>query len=189
MQRIPIAPRQNWQAKVEEKGLVYHTAPDGAPYWDESAYYEFTSPEIDAIEKATYALNDLCLAAVEAVVQKNDFARFNIPPQFIEWVKRSWEKDERNVVGRFDLAVTPSGSIKLLEYNADTPTSLLEASVIQWYWMKDVLPTRDQFNNIHERLIEAWLAVAKEMPDRWYFASAPAVFLLCVAWIIVSSMH
>ena len=45
---------------------------------------------------------------------------------------------------------------KLIEYNADTPTALLEASVIQWFWMKDVFPDADQFNSIHERLIDAW---------------------------------
>ena len=44
--------------------------------------------------------------------------------------------------GRFDLAYDGSGPPKLLEYNADTPTALLEAAVIQWYWLKDVKPGR-----------------------------------------------
>src|SRR5207248_5991552 len=56
------------------------------------------------------------------------------------------------------LAYNGSGPPKLLEYNADTPTSVLEAAVIQWFWMKDVFPRMDQFNTIHERLIEAWKA-------------------------------
>ena len=55
MIRHSINPRENWQAKVEEKGLVYHTTDDGSVYWDESAYYEFTSAEIDRIEVASYA--------------------------------------------------------------------------------------------------------------------------------------
>ena len=107
-------------------------------------------------------------------MQKNDFERFGIPPQFVEWVKRSWENDEHTIMGRYDLAVRPDGGIKLLEYNADTPTALLEAAVIQWFWMKELFPTRDQFNNIHERLIEGWLSVAKKYRERWYFASVSA---------------
>jgi glutathionylspermidine synthase len=64
--------------------------------------------------------------------------------------------DEIAIVGRFDLAYDGNGPPKLLEYNADTPTSLLEAAVVQWQWMKDTGHGRDQFNSIHERLIEAW---------------------------------
>src|SRR5262249_41235913 len=60
---------------------------------------------------------------------------------------------------------------KLLEYNADTPTALLEAAVVQWFWMKDVLPSADQFNSIHERLIEAWTALKPKTQGRWYFTS------------------
>ena len=49
---------------------------------------------------------------------------------------------------------------KLLEYNADTPTSLLEAAVVQWYWLQDVFPKRDQFNSLHERLVALWKELA-----------------------------
>jgi glutathionylspermidine synthase len=45
---------------------------------------------------------------------------------------------------------------KLLEYNADTPTSLLESAIIQWYWFQDRFPNADQFNSLHEKLIERW---------------------------------
>jgi glutathionylspermidine synthase len=44
----------------------------------------------------------------------------------------------------------------LLEYNANTPTALLEASVVQWYWRQEVRPATDQFNSIHEKLIAKW---------------------------------
>lgn len=48
---------------------------------------------------------------------------------------------------------------KLLEYNGDTPTSVFEASVVQWYWMQDNFPDADQFNSIHERLIAQWKVI------------------------------
>src|SRR5439155_437017 len=137
MQRITSKPRENWQATVESQGFHFHTL-DEQPYWDESVYYRFTSAQIDQIEKATYALNDVCLKAVEHVVQNNLFERFAIPPAFVEYVKNSWEHDEATVYGRFDLSYDGTSEPKMLEFNADTPTSLLEASVIQWHWMQDL---------------------------------------------------
>ena len=55
---------------------------------------------------------------------------------------------------------------KLLEYNADTPTSLLEAAVVQWYWLEETHPSNDQFNSIHERLIALWKDLAPCIPSR-----------------------
>jgi glutathionylspermidine synthase len=170
MQRIPAQPRDNWQQKVEEKGFVFHTV-DEAPYWNETAFYQFTSTEIDAIEKATYALNEMALAAVDHVIQNNLWDRFSIPATYQAWIRKSWDRDEQTIVGRFDLALTADNQIKLLEYNADTPTALLEAAVIQWFWLKDVHPDKDQFNSIHERLIEAWTAVKPHVGSRMFFAS------------------
>ena len=72
MQRHQTQPRENWQATVESQGMYYHTA-DGVPYWDESVYYEFRPGEIDQIEAATYALNDLCLKAVQHVIDRDRF--------------------------------------------------------------------------------------------------------------------
>ena len=44
----------------------------------------------------------------------------------------------------------------MLEYNADTQTALLEASVVQWHWLEDTRPQSDQFNSLHEKLIDQW---------------------------------
>jgi len=140
---------------VEGQGLHFHSA-EGQTYWDESACYQFRTAEIDAIEKATYELYDLCLKAVENIVSNNRFALFQIPEGYIPWLRQSWETDNLSLYGRFDFAYDGSGPPKLLEFNADTPTALLEAAAIQWFWLQDVMPGRDQFNTIHERLIEFW---------------------------------
>jgi len=166
MQRRPSQPRADWRATVESQGLNFHS-PDEQTYWDESVYYSFTSSEIDAVEKATYALDKMCLAAVEHVVANNLFDQFQIPILFHNYLKRSWDRDEITIVGRFDLAYDGHSPPKLLEYNADTPTSLLEAAVIQWNWHKDTKTGSDQFNSIHERLIEAWGRLPKT--DKVYF--------------------
>jgi len=170
MRRIEIQPRKDWQATVESQGMSYHTA-DGVPYWDEGVYYEFLPDEIDEIEAATYALNDLCLQAVQHVIDRDRFDEFLIPVEFREYIRQSWDRDEHTVYGRFDLSYDGRTPPKLLEYNADTPTSLLEAAVIQWYWLQDVFPGRTQFNSIHERLLEAWKGMREEIAERVYFAS------------------
>ncbi len=140
-------------------GLHFHTA-DGAEYWNESACYAFGKREVDVLEAATDALNGMCLEAVEHVIAENRFAEFLIPPHLVPWIKRSWEQDEISIYGRFDLVYDGTRPPQLLEYNADTPTSLLEAAAVQWHWLQDIQARDglrvDQFNNIHDRLIEAW---------------------------------
>jgi len=170
MRRHHTSPRNDWQKIVESQGMYYHTA-DGVPYWDESAYYEFTDREIDALEEATYALDQMCLAAVQHVLDCDLLDKFLIPKEFHRYIRDSWEQDERTVYGRFDLAYDGTQSPKLLEYNADTPTALLEAAVIQWHWLRDSFPRLSQFSSIHERLLEAWKLLANERPGRMYFAS------------------
>jgi len=153
VKRIEITPRQNWQHGVEKLGFGFHTT--NVPYWDESAYYVFTEHEIFSIEKATQLLWKLCLAAVENVIEKKRYPLFAIPEKFIPLIEKSWNEDHPSIYARFDLAFN-NGKIKMLEFNADTPTSLFEASIVQWFWLKDLDETKDQFNSIHEKLIGCW---------------------------------
>jgi glutathionylspermidine synthase len=170
MRRQSMEPRPNWQKKVEELGLHFHTA-GGVPYWDESACYVFSKYQIDTIERATYALWEMCLELVQHVIDEKLFALFLIPEEFEELVVRSWDEDWPSIYGRFDLAYDGVGPPKMLEFNADTPTALVEASVGQWHWLKDIEPHGDQFNNIHERLIEGWQRIREINPKPLHFAA------------------
>lgn len=155
MQRHHCEPRPAWREKVEEVGLTYHSHETG-PYWDESACYEFTAAEIDQLEAAAHTLHYLCIDAAEAIIERQWWDRLGIPPAAVPSIQRSWERDDFSLYGRFDLAFDGTGAPKLLEYNADTPTALVEASVVQWFWLQETRPAADQFNSIHERLVEAW---------------------------------
>jgi glutathionylspermidine synthase len=155
MQRHVCQPRIDWREKVEALGLTYHSHEHG-PYWDESACYELTSAEVDMLETAANSLHRLCLGAAEAVIERGWWERLSIPEHAIQAIVRSWERDDFSLYGRFDLSFDGSGPPKLLEYNADTPTALVEAAVAQWFWLQELHPGADQFNSIHERLIEAW---------------------------------
>jgi glutathionylspermidine synthase len=153
MKRESISPRANWRERAEELGFEFHTIGDA--YWDESACYRFTVREIDALDDATAELNRLCQAAVKQVVEKDRNKEVGIPDQFWPWVKASYHRGDPSIYGRFDLAYDGK-AIKLLEFNADTPTALFEASVVQWQWLEDTRPDADQFNSIHEKLIARW---------------------------------
>lgn len=154
MQRIRITPRHNWEKAVEQLGFGFHST--NVPYWDESAYYSFSMDEILQLESATAALWELCLNAVQFVIDTRQYAKFHIPDWFVPEIERSWNDDHPSIYGRFDLAYSNAGEIKLLEFNADTPTSLYEAAIVQWYWLQDFDKNKDQFNSIHEKLVDYW---------------------------------
>ena len=177
MLRIPAEPRADWPRLVEAQGLAFHSI-GGEPYWDESAYYLLEAAEIDRIEEATYRLDAMALEAVEYVIREGRLGELGIPEAFFPFVAQSWERDEHTIYGRFDLSYDGKGAPKLLEYNADTPTALLEASVIQWTWFQDLnrsvgpgLGRFDQFNSIHEKLIDAWTRVGRELGRQVAFAA------------------
>jgi glutathionylspermidine synthase len=171
MRRETLTPRLAWQARVEALGLDFHTT-DDQPYWFEAACYGFSTVEVDVLEAATETLHQMCLEAVDRLVTDGDLGRVLTPQKYRDWVAKSWRRRDPDIYGRFDLAFDGRTPPKLLEYNADTPTALLEAAVVQWYWLEQVKPGRDQFNSIHERLIAAWAELRERHPktSRVHFA-------------------
>jgi glutathionylspermidine synthase len=168
MQRISIDPRNNWQQAVENLGFGFHTA--DVPYWDESAYYTFTMPEIEKLETVTAELWDMCLQAVQHVIDNNLFDQFKIPQYIVPRIIDSWNNDDPAIYGRFDLQYDGKNEPKLLEFNADTPTSIFEASIVQWFWLKDFDEPKDQFNSMHEKLIDYWKYLKDYLyDDKLYF--------------------
>jgi glutathionylspermidine synthase len=163
MRRLRREPRAGWLNTVVEQGLVYedtllYPGDNRRPYWDESAYYSFDLDEILLLESQVELLHSMCYDAIEHVIATERFADFAIPEFCWQPIVDSWQRNDPHLYGRFDLRYDGSGSAKMLEYNADTPTTLLEASVIQWHWLKDVLPDHDQWNSLHERLVDRWKA-------------------------------
>lgn len=156
MERRTIAPRPDWRRKVEDLGLTWHTTDDGRPYWDESAYWAFTTEEVDRIEAATETLYDMVLAAVGDAIENRRLAAFGYSGQTVALIEHSWRNREwePTLYARFDLAYD-GRDLKMLELNGDTPTALLEAAVVQWHWMEELFPDGDQFNSAHDKLIEA----------------------------------
>ncbi|GAT63483.1 glutathionylspermidine synthase family protein [Paludibacter jiangxiensis] len=154
MERINCPVRNDWKKRVEELGFGFHTI-DGT-YWDESAYYQFSMREVNELEAATVELFDRCLDAVQYVIDHKLYDLFKIDQRFVPLIESSWNEDAPSIYGRFDLVYDGRHAPKMLEFNADTPTSLFEGGVVQWYWLEDVKPGTDQFNSIHEKLVGYW---------------------------------
>src|SRR5689334_1883447 len=100
MRRNTCSPRRDWERKVEEVGLSWHTG--STPYWNESAYYEFSAREVDVIEAATNNLHGLCLKAVQHVIDNKLYARLGIPEMAVPLIEGSWEAEPPSIYGRFD---------------------------------------------------------------------------------------
>jgi glutathionylspermidine synthase len=170
MKRHPINVRDNWQSKVEQLGFRYHTL-NGEKYWDESVYYEFSYAQVAVLERTTAELYALCLKAVDHVINNNLFDLFFIPIEFAPLIRQSWKQRTNSIYGRFDLSWNGdlATSPRMLEFNADTPTSLFEASVVQWFWLKEFNEHYDQFNSIHEKLVTGWKKLRRLGPS-FHFA-------------------
>ena len=193
MHRETLQPRPDWAQKAIDLGFVYHQAnPDrdpslGATQWDESVCYRFTLAEVERIEAASEALHDLCLKAVDHIVNREPalMRHFRIPEAFQPYIRTSWNRQDPYWMGRFDLGYDPaSGAVKLLEYNADTPTMVIESAVFQWFWMQEVRPGTDQFNSLHEKLLERLRTTVAPLVnargETLYVATLPGTEAECV---------
>lgn len=168
MIRIPSIERPYWREKANEYGFKFHTM-YGQPYWDESAYYQFTLSQIEnQIEDPTAELHQMCLAAVDRVIKDEYLLRkFQIPEAYWQSIADSWRDAQPSLYSRLDLVFHKDHPVKLLENNADTPTSLYESGFWQWLWLEDMVDSgkiskaADQFNSLQEKLI-AQLAVIQK---------------------------
>ena len=170
MFRKKFKERDNYQERLDQIGFQYHSvlSTDREPYWTEGVAYELTLEEIEKIEAATAELHEMCMETVEEIIDSGDYPEgFGLSEQSKSLIEHSWRNGDRDVYGRFDLLVEPSGDVKMYEYNADTPTALLEAAVAQWQWLEETegVPHRDQFNSLHEKLVARWSEVKPAEPD------------------------
>ncbi|WP_179039221.1 glutathionylspermidine synthase family protein [Rhizobium leguminosarum] len=169
MKRITLPARPDWLDKARAVGFGFHVM-YGEPYWLDDAAYTFTLDEIEMqIEGPSQELHDMCMDMVGDIVGSEEtLDRLAIPEDLRDIVQRSWQRRDRHLYGRFDLAYDGNGPAKLLEYNADTPTSVFETAYFQFNWLTDqmalgILPKdADQYNSLQESLVEAFEQFSKE---------------------------
>lgn len=162
MRRRLFDRRADFVSAHQAIGFSYWDLPskNGQPYWQEGVVYEFSEQQIDFINDATNELYQMCLAMVAQIVSSGDYpTEFYLNDFAKSLIETSWQESQPSIYGRFDLAYDGS-CLKMLEFNGDTPTGLLEGSVAQWHYIQDAktIPyhLRHQNNDLHERLIAHW---------------------------------
>ncbi|WP_347266360.1 glutathionylspermidine synthase family protein [Paracoccus sp. (in: a-proteobacteria)] len=179
MDKRILPERPGWREEAERLGFTFADM-GGEPYWDETGAYAFTLNEIEQdIEAPATELHAMCREAVDLAVRDETWlARLAIPEAHRDLVAASWAMAEPELYGRMDLAYDGKGPAKLLEYNADTPTSLYESASFQWLWFEQqqaagVLDEEcDQFNGIHEAIVARWSQICADGEDV-HFAADP----------------
>ena len=163
MHRIPVAQRPGLEEDAREHGYQFRVG-DGVPHWDETAYYQFTLSQIERdLEKPAEEIDAMCFELLDqSLCDETIYQRLRIPESYWDYVANSWRNRERDLLGRFDFSYDGAGDAKLLEYNADTPTTLYESAVFQWVWLEEAIATglipqsSDQSAQIHEYIVEAF---------------------------------
>ncbi|MDD9732260.1 glutathionylspermidine synthase family protein [Mameliella sp. AT18] len=179
MQKTHLPERPHWRDHAKEVGFTFADM-HGEPYWDESSAYAFTLDQIENdLEDPATELHSMCREAVaEIITSERLMTQLGIPENRRDLVANSWKQGDPEIYGRFDFAYDGKGPAKLLEYNADTPTSLYESAAFQWQWLEDqlaagVLPEgTDQFNGIHEALVARFDEVFEANSDLHFTAVA-----------------
>lgn len=164
MRRIPVQQRPDLEKTARVHGYDYN---DGVPYWDETAYYRFSLRQIeDGIEKPAMEIDAMCFQLLDrSVADETIYRRLGIPEAYWDYIAASWKNREKDLYGRMDLSYDGTGDAKLLEYNADTPTTLYDSAVFQWVWLEEasaagLIPeASDQFAELHDDLVQAFAAM------------------------------
>lgn len=141
-------------SKLEELGFTWHTDSDGSKYVSDQLV-KITQSEAEAYYTAGNEIYDMYVEAAEYVIENDLFFELGIPFNLTQTIKKSWESDVHwHIYGRFDLAGGVDGKpIKLIEFNADTPTSLFESALLQWALLKhNNMNEEKQFNTIYESI-------------------------------------
>ncbi|WP_102126243.1 glutathionylspermidine synthase family protein [Deinococcus planocerae] len=170
MRRLTFPARPAWEARLQEAGFTWYapTPTHPVPYWGEDACYAFTPAQVERLERDAQDLTDMVLETTGAAIESGRLGELGIPAFLHGAVRESWDRDDPTVYLRLDLAYDGRGHARLLEVNAQTPTSLIEAAVSQWHWLEDRLGAGElpagttQWNTIHEGLGEQWAYLARE---------------------------
>lgn len=143
-------------ASLEELGFTWHTDEDGSKYIND-ALVVISQDEAEAYYEAVNTIYDMYVEGASHVIENELFFDLGIPFNLIEAIKKSWENDVHwHLYGRFDLSGgVDNQPIKLIEFNADTPTGLIETALLQWAILKhNNMDEAKQFNNVYEAISE-----------------------------------
>lgn len=149
---------------LEKMGFSWHKDGDGE-YIVRDKFVAITKQEAQEYVNATNELYTMFEKAAAYVIKNSLFDALDIPPSLVSQIQYSWENERENhLYGRFDLSGgIDDKPIKLIEFNADTPTLLLESAVIQFMMLKfDDSINAEQFNTVYESISLKFEKISKQ---------------------------
>lgn len=153
--------RPNWSALVTSDGVPYHTV-HGVPYWTDDKAIVFTPDEIERLKAAAEDIAHMYDKTMGYIADDTDRLKMWFPPNVAAAISTSWRQNPPTLFGRIDVVMLPDGSVKLYEFNAQTPTSLPESAVAQWNWLLwqqeqgNIPSDAGQFSDAFEFLVDQW---------------------------------
>ncbi|MBM3557351.1 MAG: glutathionylspermidine synthase family protein [Alphaproteobacteria bacterium] len=156
MERVEVSASPDFFARAADLG--HDLAAEGPIQWQAGVTYRLSEADAEALGEAAAEIEKLALAAAERVVAEELYDALGLPEGAGALIGESWRRGDRNLYGRMDFAYRPGAPPKLLEYNADTPTVLVEAATLQALWLETTAPAgaKNQINWIDQALVEAW---------------------------------
>lgn len=134
MKKVSNQINNSWQYHFEEAGFDYHSL--SGKYWIDNYHLELKQEEANAMELAANEVHAMCIEMVSENIRKGNFEKYGLNRFVISAMERSWKNKDFHLYGRFDFAFDGTGNPKMLEYNADTPTSIVETAIAQNVWKK-----------------------------------------------------
>ncbi|WP_448188939.1 glutathionylspermidine synthase family protein [Azospirillum sp. sgz301742] len=174
MRRVKATGRVDWRPGLRKYPYGMAASAAGA-LWREDARYEFSAQQIDLIESVADELHGMVREGLRAVVEDKLLSDLGLRGEAARLVDASWTDywrpggiNERAgcLVGRLTLAYDGRDSVKLLACNYDMAPGLFAAALVQRNWLEAMAPDADQFNGLHEALIERWEELVHGVPGR-----------------------
>ena len=144
--RLATQPRVNFQSKLDKYNMFYYdeVAIEWAgcgvsdTYWNERGFIQLSAVEQAALQKASIEIHGMFLDTIDEVIKDDKLLDlFSINKRLWPAIKTSWSESQMDLQGRFDFSYDGKGGIKLLEYNADTPSLQLESGPLSQEWAQD----------------------------------------------------
>lgn len=160
MERVEYSTgRPGWEQLIVDEGITYSVDGPEDPdhYWNEFASYNFSRLEVISLARQTEELHKMCLEAAHHLA-KGTYGTLGLGQQGFELARNSLVQSEFDLYGRMDLVYSgvEGEPVKLLEYNADTPTGIIEAAVSQQTWLHARGASELDWNDLGEALVNRW---------------------------------
>ena len=112
--------------------------------------YELEEKKAEAYYEAANELYDMYVEAVDHIIDNDLFFDVGIPFNLVEVIKKSWENDVHwHIYGSFSF----NENLKLLGFNADSPSYLYETALAQYEKLKENgINEEAQFNEVYEKI-------------------------------------